>query len=158
MDRAKEAKPDPTRCRSRIREVKKKAGGAGERAPALPALRPAGEESAHLDAGAAGIEQFVFGEARLGADRHGSEHHARTRFAAYAEQIQQLVAQKWRTGDVDPHMQNAPVVIATFDLMRDGTIRNLQILQAQRDFLAGFFGASARFWKQPVSADSAGLR
>jgi TonB family protein len=52
-----------------------------------------------------------------------------TRFAGYAQQIQQLVSQKWRTGDVDARVQTAPTVIATFDLMRDGSIRNLQLLQ-----------------------------
>jgi TonB family protein len=52
-----------------------------------------------------------------------------TRFAGYASQIQQLIAQKWRTSDVDARIQTAPEVIATFDLMRDGSVRNLQILQ-----------------------------
>ncbi len=51
------------------------------------------------------------------------------RFAGYSAQIQELVAQKWRTGDVDARIQTAPLIIATFDLMRDGSIRNLQILQ-----------------------------
>lgn len=51
------------------------------------------------------------------------------RFGGYAAQIQQIVAQHWRTGDVDARLQTAPVVIATFDLMRDGTIRNIAILQ-----------------------------
>src|ERR1019366_10770078 len=45
-----------------------------------------------------------------------------TRFAGYAQQIQELVAQKWHTGDVDARVQTAPVVIAAFDLMRDGRI------------------------------------
>jgi TonB family protein len=51
------------------------------------------------------------------------------RFPAYAAQIQSLVAQHWRTGDVDANIKNGPVVIATFDLMRDGSTRNLVILQ-----------------------------
>jgi TonB family protein len=51
------------------------------------------------------------------------------RFAGYAAQIQQLIAQKWRTTDVDARVQTAPEVVATFDLMRDGSVRNLQILQ-----------------------------
>src|SRR5258708_35400518 len=53
-----------------------------------------------------------------------------TRFAGYAQQIRQLVAQQWRTGDVDQRRQHPPPVIATFDLMRDGTIRNLRLLHA----------------------------
>jgi len=52
-----------------------------------------------------------------------------TRFAGYAAQIQQLVAQKWRTGDVDARIQTAPTVIVTFDLMRDGSVRNIVLLQ-----------------------------
>ncbi|HEY7335944.1 MAG TPA: TonB family protein [Bryobacteraceae bacterium] len=64
------------------------------------------------------------GAGRIGAGVHttlGSE------FAGYADQIRQIVASKWRTNDVNA--QTAPTVIATFDLMRDGSIRNLQLLQ-----------------------------
>jgi TonB family protein len=51
------------------------------------------------------------------------------RLAAYTSQIIQIVSQHWRTNDVDARLQTAPPVIATFELMRDGTIRNVQILQ-----------------------------
>ncbi|HVO99112.1 MAG TPA: TonB family protein [Bryobacteraceae bacterium] len=50
-----------------------------------------------------------------------------TRFGAYAQQIQTLIAQHWNTGDVK--VQTGPLVIARFDLMRDGSIRNLTLLQ-----------------------------
>jgi|GraSoiStandDraft_32_1057276.scaffolds.fasta_scaffold15350_3 protein TonB len=66
------------------------------------------------------------GSGRVGA---GPNTTLGNRFPAYAQQIQQLVAQKWRTADVDARIQTAPTVIATFDLMRDGSIRNVQILQ-----------------------------
>jgi TonB family protein len=52
-----------------------------------------------------------------------------TRFAGYAQQIRQLIAQKWRTGDVDAQLQTAPTVIATFDITRNGTVRAVKILQ-----------------------------
>jgi len=66
------------------------------------------------------------GSGRIGT---GANTTLGTRFAGYAQQIQQLVAQKWHTGDVDARVQTAPVVIASFDLMRDGRIRNLRIVQ-----------------------------
>jgi len=50
-----------------------------------------------------------------------------TRFGAYAQQIQELIARNWNTGSVT--VRTAPPVIATFDLMKDGSIRNLAILQ-----------------------------
>jgi TonB family protein len=51
------------------------------------------------------------------------------RLAAYGAQIKEIVARNWRTNDVDARLQTAPPVIATFELMRDGSIRNLEILQ-----------------------------
>lgn len=52
-----------------------------------------------------------------------------TRCAAYATQIQQIVARNWNTGDVDARYSTAPVVIATFDLLRDGSVKSLAVLQ-----------------------------
>ena len=66
------------------------------------------------------------GAGRIGT---GANTTLGSRFGAYAQQIQQLVAQKWRTSDVDARVTNGPTVIATFDLMRDGTARNVQLLQ-----------------------------
>lgn len=66
------------------------------------------------------------GSGRIGT---GANTTLGTRFAGYAQQIQELVSQKWRTGDVDANLQTAPTVIATFELMRNGSIKNFQILQ-----------------------------
>jgi protein TonB len=66
------------------------------------------------------------GSGRIGT---GANTTLGNRFAGYAQQIQQLVAQKWHTGDVAASVQTAPIVIASFDLMRDGSIRNPRIIQ-----------------------------
>jgi protein TonB len=66
------------------------------------------------------------GSGRVGT---GARTTLGTRFAGYGAQIQELVAQKWRTSDVDARIQSAPLVVATFDLMRNGSVRNVQILQ-----------------------------
>lgn len=66
------------------------------------------------------------GSGRIGT---GANTTLGTRFAGYAQQIQQLVAQKWHTSDVDARVQTAPIVIASFDLLRNGSIRNLRVVQ-----------------------------
>ncbi|MEO7144079.1 MAG: TonB family protein [Bryobacteraceae bacterium] len=68
----------------------------------------------------------VQGASGVGVGQHSS---LGVRFGAYEDILRQRVAQHWHTGDVDPHIQTAPPVIVTFDLMRDGTVRNVQILQ-----------------------------
>jgi len=53
-----------------------------------------------------------------------------SQFGAYAAQIQELISRNWRTNDVTA--QIAPPVIASFDLMKDGSVRNLTIVQSSR--------------------------
>jgi len=52
-----------------------------------------------------------------------------SRFGEYSGRIQQLVTQKWRTGDVDPSIRTAPQVIVSFDIHRDGSISTPRIVQ-----------------------------
>src|SRR5262249_49761935 len=49
------------------------------------------------------------------------------RFGAYAALLQQLVAQKWRTQDVDPRIRTAPPAILNFTILRDGTIKDIRV-------------------------------
>ncbi len=51
------------------------------------------------------------------------------RFGAYAAVLRQRVAQAWDTSRVDPRVQSAPMVIVTFEILRDGSVRNLRFLQ-----------------------------
>ncbi len=80
-----------------------------------------------------------------------------TRFAAYASQVQSIVAQNWHTTDVDAKYQTAPVVIATFDLMRDGSIRNLAILQTS-GIQRLDFSVQRAILDASISAGSSGIR
>ncbi|MGH9668414.1 MAG: energy transducer TonB [Bryobacteraceae bacterium] len=68
----------------------------------------------------------ISGASGVGVGQHSS---LGTRFGAYEDLLRQRVSQHWRTGDVDPQLRTAPPVIVTFDLMRDGTVQNLQMLQ-----------------------------
>jgi TonB family protein len=67
------------------------------------------------------------GAGRVGT---GTNSTLGSRFGAYSQQIQQLVTQKWRTGDVDGSVRTAPQVIVSFDIHRDGTISPPTIRQS----------------------------
>jgi TonB family protein len=49
------------------------------------------------------------------------------RFGAYASLLQQLVAQKWNTQDVDGRVRTAPVAVVTCTILRDGTLKNIRV-------------------------------
>jgi TonB family protein len=69
----------------------------------------------------------VAGAGRIGA---GMDTTLGTRFGAYAQQIRDLVARKWHPGDVDAKIRSAPQVVATFELMRDGSIGKPRIVES----------------------------
>jgi TonB family protein len=64
------------------------------------------------------------GSGRIGT---GANTTLGTRFAGYAAQIQALLGRAWRTGDVNA--RSGPLVTASFELMKDGTVRNIRIVQ-----------------------------
>ena len=52
-----------------------------------------------------------------------------TRYGWYERLLRERVARAWRTDDVDPRMQTAPPVVVVFDIFRDGSVRNVRLLQ-----------------------------
>jgi TonB family protein len=52
------------------------------------------------------------------------------RFGWYISTLQRLVAQNWNTSDVDARLRTAPAVIVQFRILRDGTIRDVELVQS----------------------------
>lgn len=129
VERVKEEPPPPDAVPLKSRRVKKL---PSQVASARQRFRPFNQldQNQLTSRQAPAVSNPMF-SAMPGAGRVGTGANTTlgNRFAGYAAQIQQLVAQHWRTGDVDARLQTAPPAIATFELMRDGSIRNLQILQ-----------------------------
>jgi protein TonB len=51
------------------------------------------------------------------------------RFGNYVMILRQKVAEKWHTDDLDPRIHTLPTAIITFDLMRDGSVRDVRLAQ-----------------------------
>ncbi len=51
------------------------------------------------------------------------------RFGNYVMILRQKVAEKWHTDDLDPRIHTLPTAIVTFDLQRDGSVRNVRLAQ-----------------------------
>jgi protein TonB len=49
------------------------------------------------------------------------------RFGAYAAILQQRIASRWNTSAIDPRVQNARIVTIRFEILRDGTARNISV-------------------------------
>ncbi len=129
IDRVKEeiVKPDAIRLKAKPEKVKK-----AEKESQHQRFRPYDQLATNqLTSRTAPQVSNPMYKAQNGAGSVGAGAHTTlgVRLAAYAGQIQDIVASHWRTSDIDARIQSAPPVIATFELMRDGSIRNVQILQ-----------------------------
>ncbi len=52
-----------------------------------------------------------------------------TRLGAYAEIVRDSIAREWMTNGLDPNTQRTPTIV-NFDIMRDGSIRNVRVIQS----------------------------
>jgi protein TonB len=60
------------------------------------------------------------------------------RFGYYVDLLRQRVAQKWRTGDVDPRIRSLPPAIVTFTIRRDGSIGSVRLAQTSGNVALDF--------------------
>lgn len=78
------------------------------------------------------------------------------RFGNYVTVLRQRVAEKWRTGDVDPRIHTLPTAIVVFDLMRDGSVRNVHIAQSSGNSVLDFSAQRAIYEASPFPPLPAG--
>jgi len=52
------------------------------------------------------------------------------RFGAYTDLLRRRISEKWRTNDVDPLVRNARPAIVSFDILRNGQVRNVKIVES----------------------------
>jgi protein TonB len=86
-------------------------------------LRPNQVTSADAPAAVSRIFQAPGG----GAVGVGPNSALGTRFGAYADLVAQRVTEKWQTTGLAG--QSAPIVIITFEILRDGSVRNAKVAQ-----------------------------
>jgi protein TonB len=53
-----------------------------------------------------------------------------TRFGAYSSLVRDRVSQRWRTDQVDARVRSLPVAILTFEILRNGQVRNIRVAQS----------------------------
>lgn len=53
-----------------------------------------------------------------------------SRFPWYVEAVQRRVSSNWLQTTVDPSISTAPRAVVTFDILRDGTVTNIQVMQS----------------------------
>jgi TonB family protein len=129
----KRAEPQPDAVAIKSRNAPKK---QSEVAASKQRYRPPREErpnQLHSDAGQA-LTTPMFATARSGNVGVGTSNPFGNRFGAYAALLREVVGRKWRTNDVDSRLQTAPAVIVGFEILRNGTVRNVRILQRSGNY------------------------
>lgn len=56
-----------------------------------------------------------------------------SRFGAYVTAVQQRISREWLESTVDPSLMYAPRVRVTFDISRNGSITNIQLIQSSNN-------------------------
>jgi protein TonB len=51
-------------------------------------------------------------------------------FGWYADLLRRRISEKWRTSDVDPVIRTSRPAVVAFDIYRDGSVRNIKVVQS----------------------------
>lgn len=57
-----------------------------------------------------------------------------TQFGYYGKLITERIAQKWKTQDIDARLQTAPTATVSFEIMRDGATRSVEIVKSSGNY------------------------
>jgi periplasmic protein TonB len=130
---AKRVEPDREAVDIKSRKAPRR---QSEEAAAKQRYRPQREEQPNQLHSATGqaLTSPMFATTGSGNVGVGAGNPFGNRFGAYAALLRELVGRKWRTNDVDSRLQTAPPVIVTFEIYRDGTVRNVRILQRSGNY------------------------
>lgn len=79
--------------------------------------------------GAAAASRIYGGASSSGGLDVGSGSPFGGRFGYYEQLLRQRVAAMWRTQELDPRRQLGPAAIITFEILSNGSIRNLRLAQ-----------------------------
>lgn len=72
----------------------------------------------------------MFGTVGAGGVGVGTGTPFGNRFGAYADLLRRRISEKWRTNDVDPMVRNAKPATVSFDILRNGQVQNVKIVQS----------------------------
>jgi protein TonB len=78
------------------------------------------------------------------------------RFGYYRDLLEQAIARRWRTNDVDPRLRTAPPVIVTFTIRRDGSISDVRVEQSSGNRALDYSAQRAIFEAAPFPPLPAG--
>jgi protein TonB len=117
-----DAIPIKSRTHPKASEVARSAANAWR------AKQPDRPNQLYSEAGPALVSNMI-GQTGSGGVGVGEGSPFGNRFGNYVTILRQRVADKWHTTDIDPRIHTLPTAIVTFDLMRDGSARNVRIAQ-----------------------------
>lgn len=75
------------------------------------------------------VSSPMYGQSGSGQVGIGPNSPLGNRLGWYAELIRERIAQNWRTNGLDARSQSSPAIVS-FTIMRDGTVRNPQVVQS----------------------------
>ncbi len=125
VQKVKEPEPDAIPIKSRTAPPKKVSNVTASNDRYRPYTQPKSNQLYSTTGGA--LVSPAMGMAGSGGVGLGRGSPLGDRFGAYASILQQLIAQKWNTQEVDGRIRSAPPVVMTFTIQRDGTIKSIRL-------------------------------
>ncbi len=152
--RQREPDPDAITIKGRARTAQRQAIESRKRYRPPETDRP---NQLYSEAGAAARSPLFGSTSGSSRVNVGSGSPFGARFGYYEALLRQRVAEKWRTADIDPRLESAPPVIVTFEILRNGTVRGLRLMQRSGNVVVDYSAQRAIVEASPFPPLPAGF-
>ena len=88
------------------------------------------ENQVYSKSGAAVSSPLMGGKQGTGNLGFGDGNPFGDRFGYYADLVRTCLAREWDTGSIDAGLRNAPIVTLHFEILRNGTVRDVSVFQS----------------------------
>jgi TonB family protein len=129
LDRVKEEKPPPDAIALKSRTPKKPPAEVDTEKTKFRNYKDVDPYQVYSKSAPAVSSPAFSAKAGAGNVNPGANNTLGNHCPAYSAQLQQLVAAHWNTSSVDASIRTARTIIVTFELLKDGTARDVHILQ-----------------------------
>jgi periplasmic protein TonB len=134
VEKAKAPPPDPDAIALKSKKVQKRVQEKAASQQKYTSLKEPKENQVYNRTAPAAVSPMFSQAPGGGGVGSGSTSPFGNRFGYYEQLLRDAVSRNWHTEQFDARMQSLPAVVVTFEVFKDGSVKNVRVSQSSGNF------------------------
>ncbi len=134
VEKVKAPQPDPDAISLKSKKQKKRLADMAAAAQKYTALKEPKPNQVYNRTAPAAVSPMYSAAPGGGGVGSGSSSPFGNRFGYYEQLLRDAVSRNWHTEQFDVRLQSLPAVVVSFEVFRDGSVKNVKVTQSSGNF------------------------